>query len=150
MNALHPHPASNSVDRIVAPHVFHKQLHTLTGKQSAAVDRASRFVSALLHANGVKQSIQARLGNGGVGHGERIYLIHQATKDTALPATSGHHTMLGARLHIVNTMTGFDGSDASAILARVPVDGDAFDLVGTRHQTLVAQVPQYQPFWMRA
>ena len=143
---LHGHPASDGVHRVVAPHVLDKELQVTTDEQRAGVHRTRHLVGGVAQPDGVDDVVEAGLAQQRVGRqADAVNVVHQVTEHTALAAAGGDHLVRGPVLDAVNAVAGLDRRGA-----HVPVHREGFDVVHRRHQPLVEQVAQHQPFGMAA
>ncbi len=141
---LHPHPARDGVDGVVAAHIFDKHQHILPLEQRAAVYRPGGLVGALLQPDGVDDAVELGLAECGGGQHQRVDVGHQVAKHTALAAAGGDHTAGGAFLDLVDARAGFDRRCTD-----LPVHRDGVDVGHRLHQPLVAQVTQHQQLGLR-
>ena len=121
---LHPHPPGNGVNGIVAAHIFHKHQKFLAAKQSAGVNRAGRFVGALLQADGADDAVKLRLRDAGLRQHDAVDITHQVTKHTALAAARGDYALRRFGFDVGNALARFDGSRTDT-----PIDGDGFNVL---------------------
>ena len=75
------------------------------------------------------------------GQAQPVHVLHQVAEHAALAAAGGDHAAGGFFFDAVDAGAGFDGGGP-----HIPVHRDRFNLIQRRHQTLVAQIAQHQPF----
>ncbi len=147
--ALHPLPARDGVDGVVAAHVFNKQQHFGVigrhGKQRAGMHRTGRLVGGLLEPDAVDQAVKLSLRDPGIGRQNNLVnLVHQSAKHAALTAAGGDHAFGGFFLDVGDAVPRLDGSRA-----HIPVHRDGLDVAHLPDQTLVTQVTKHQQLWVR-
>ncbi len=109
--------------------------------------RAGLLVNAVLLPDGLGNGLNVTLPYPRRrGKLQGVNLFHQRAKHTALSAACSDNARCGFFLNPLHRpAAGFD-----RCRPHVPIDGDGFDGTEIRHQPLVAQVAQHQPFGMTA